>query len=137
MSIFTVPQKKITVEIYYLDMDGNLIFFQDKESVKDDLKGKIKTATAEFAYESWDDFNKSMKLSVIKDPNTGDTSLDPMILRDVRLRKLLKKVTDGDGNEITVNDKEISGWSPEFCMSLMSAYLKHSNDMLSEVLKSE
>ncbi len=137
MSIFSVPQKNIVVEIYYVDVDGNLVFFQDKSIIKDELKAKIKTAVAEFAYESWEGFNRSMKLCISKNPETGEGSLDPISLRDLRLRKLLKKLTDGDGVEIPVNVKEISGWSPDFCVALMNGYMKNTENLFLEVLKLE
>lgn len=137
MSVFSTPQKIVNVEVsYVITDDGELTVIVEPELVKDDVKKNIKTAKAEFSYENWSDFNKCMKMSLTKDPLSGEIIFDPVALKDYRLRRLLKKLTDGEGNIIEVNDKEVAGWAPDFCMALMDNYNKKIERKSSEIFKS-
>lgn len=128
MSIFSVPKNTITVKVDYIVKDDGFSVIPDRSFVNDEYLDQIKTAEAEFRHEGWDNFNRAMKSSIVKDPNTGDTVFDPITLRDVRLRRLIKSLVDGDGNTIEVNDPEIDTWDPQFCSALMTEYnLKTEN----------
>jgi len=137
MSVFTTPKKIVDVEINYIitEEDG-IVIVPEKDLVKDDFKNKIKTAKAEFAYERWDDFNRCMKMSLSKDPLSGEIIFDPVALKEIRLKRLLKKLIDGDGNNVEINEKEIASWSPDFCMALMDNYNKKIDRKSSEIFKS-
>jgi hypothetical protein len=136
MSVFTTPQKIVSVEVNYIvTEDGELVIVSEPELVKDDLKKTIKIAKADFSYENWSEFNRCMKMSLSKDPLSGEVVFDPVALKDYRLKRLLKKLTDGEGNNIEINEKEIGSWSPDFCMALMDSYNKKLERKSSEVFK--
>jgi len=71
------------------------------------------------------------------DINTGDVVpvFDPILLRDKRLRKLMRTIKDGEGEEVEVNEEFFDNLLPDFGIALMNAYNSASNLTTEETIE--
>ena len=121
---FTVSEELIEVKVEYVEIDG-----QDTIVIRDDEQkefwkknGEIKVAKAYFERPRWSSFNQYIKGCVKEDGNTGEVAIDSMLLRDNKLRVLLKKLIDGNGEEVKLDYKFFDNIVPDFAVGLVETY---------------
>lgn len=117
---FKASTKAVKVDIdYVLNEDDDLIVI-DNDTLKEAYGDKVKTAKATFKREDWSKFNNNLRASLIQ-TETGAV-INHVILRDIKLRTLLEKLVDGDGNNIEINRSFFDDLDPDFGLSLMAEY---------------
>ena len=132
---FVAPKKLVEVDLKYLIYNDDLIVIKDETNMKKEFKKDLKIAKASFAYEKWQDFNSTMKNSMRSDNMAGIPMVDTVLLREIKLKKLLKKLVDGDGNEIELSDEFFKNMNPDFAISLMDAYSDRLFSILPEIFE--
>lgn len=134
-SKFIVKKDLVEVEIDYLDLPNNdIVIVRDKTAIDNaEIKKQVKTAKAKFARPGWKNFNTYLKGCIVPDPNseTGRMLMDNTLLRDQKLRTLLRALEDGDGEKIILNSDFFDNIEPDFGVALIDAFDdKISNERL-------
>lgn len=122
MPKFTINKSLVEVKVHYLELDGGELFFLSEKEDIEQNKDKIKVAKAYFERPSWKTWNQFMKGSIETNQVTGTQHLDMLSLRDKKLRTLLKKLVDGDSNEILLNKDFFDNCNPDFALAMVDAY---------------
>ena len=122
MSKFTVKKSLIEVNLDYMELEEEEIVLIDNFSDKEKYKEKIKTLRAWFERPNWSNFNKYIKGCVDIDPITGTPFVDTITLRDKKFRNLLKKIVDGDGEEVLLDIDFFNNVIPEIAIALVRRY---------------
>ncbi len=122
MSKFTVKKSLIEVNLDYIELEDDEIVLVDGVKDKEKYKEKIKTLRAWFERPNWSNFNKYIKGCVDIDPITGVPFVDTITLRDRKFRNLLKKLVDGDGEEVLLDIDFFNNVIPEIAISLIQGY---------------
>lgn len=122
MSKFTVKKSLIEVNLDYIELEeGDILLVENLED-KDTYREKIKTSRAWFERPNWNNFNKYIKGCVDIDPLTGHPFVDTISLRDKKFRNLLKRLVDGDGEQVVLDSEFFNNVIPEFAIALVQAY---------------
>lgn len=131
-SKFMVKKDPLTVEIDYVDIDGEIIIVKGSE-MKKRFKSELKTLKASFKRPN----NKLFNLCIngcIKVDEFGQNYLDKNMFDDKRFRILFEGAIDGDGEKIN-NTSDVDGMMPELTNTLLEAMdLKIENEKF-EALK--
>lgn len=131
-SKFMVKKEPLTVEIDYVDIDGEIIIIKGSD-MKKKFKDELKTLKASFKRPNNRLFNLCVN-GCVKVDEFGQNYLDKNMFDDKRFRILFEGALDGDGERIN-NTSDVDGLMPELTNTLLEAMdLKIENEKF-EALK--
>lgn len=111
-----VKKDPLTVEVDYVDIDGEIIIIKGSE-MKKRFKNELKTLKASFKRPNNRLFNLCIN-GCVKVDDFGKNYLDKNMFDDKRFRILFEGAIDGDGEKIN-NTSDVDGLMPELTNTLL------------------
>lgn len=124
---FLVPDDLITSKIDYIEL-GDQVLVIANDAYMDICKKKkveIKSIKAKFARPAWGVFNQYIKGTVSDDLNTGDSTMDTVMLRQQKFRILLEEIyeiIDGEDVLIPLTEKLFDRINTDIAIALVAGY---------------
>ena len=116
MSIILHPRKLIAIPVSYFEIVDKGVtkqYFTSKHAPKNH---KVYTIVGHWKLITWEE------QSIIFANSLKDKQIDPILYRDQKLKKCLKRIVDTDGTAIDVSDEVINNLGAELASELLSSF---------------
>lgn len=135
---FVVQPEEIEILLNYVVINKQLLVLRADADKK--LFPNAKVLKAYFERPNWTKYNQFMKGCWDIHPETQKPIFDPNIVRERKFRILLKRLLDGDGNEIKLDSRFFNSVNPELAIALVDRFdsqlLKEQGEAIVELHRS-
>jgi len=122
MDIFVKKSKRVTVEVYAWDKDGDIESSSDKQDVPKDVD-EVKIVRFTFRHPGYADSNKIASAARFVPRGDEEISGDLVNFQDSALRTLLEEI-ETDGEVIPARPREINALHPSLARSAVAGLLE-------------